>query len=433
MKERIRVWKRIALALAFVMCFAACGSGTEPPQTSQEHKVEVGFTPRLDPETEAAVKVVGHYSNFEALEQEFNRFSRYYPNVEMVYTALDDYKNIISTALNSSEAPDIYFTYSSWTDENYAEAENLADPELGIDLSCIRSSLLYKDARGNVPTVPVYTTTYGMLVNESIFEKENIRIPETYDELLSACEALKAAGYASPVMGYNKGSDLLFPLFYPYFCAQIRENEAALKKLNDMEAGAGECVRGALELTADFMNRGYVDLDSCNQLENDYNAVIMRFFEGDVPMMMASANTVSGTEKRESQSEAFTAHPFRYSYCPVPSTEKGGYFLNSVSIGFAVNRHSANLDMANEFMRFLVTTDELNLMAQTKRMVTPCADMSLDGVYASFGKIDEQRIINLSELGIADLSDTQVRKAGWLVSNGKMTVDEAIAAFGTLN
>ena len=176
-----------------------------------------------------------------------------------------------------------------------------------------------------------------------------------------------------------------------------------------------------------------MDLDSCNQLENDYNAVIMRFFEGDVPMMMASANTVSGTEKRESQSEAFTAHPFRYSYCPVPSTEKGGYFLNSVSIGFAVNRHSANLDMANEFMRFLITTDELNLMAQTKRMVTPCTDMSLDGVYASFGKIDEQRIINLSELGIADVPDTQVRKAGWLVSNGKMTVDEAIEAFGTLN
>ena len=59
--------------------------------------------------------------------------------------------------------------------------------------------------------------------------------------------------------------------------------------------------RGALELVDDFMSRGYVDLDGCSQLENDYNAVIMRFFEGDVPMMMASANTVSGTEKRESQ------------------------------------------------------------------------------------------------------------------------------------
>ena len=431
MKERKTGRNWIALILACILCFAACGT-EEPPQQKQE-KADVGFAPRLDHETACTIKVVGHYSNFEALEQEFNRFSQYYHNVEMVYTVLDDYKNIIFTALNSSEAPDIYFTYSSWTDTEYEDAENLADPELDIDLSCIRGSLLYKDAQGNVPTVPIYTTTYGMLVNESIFEKENLSIPQTYDELLSVCEALKTAGYASPVMGYNKGSDLLFPLFYPYFCAQLREDAAALKKLNDMEAGAGECMRGALELAADFMSRGYVDLESCNQLENDYNAVIMRFFEGDVPMMMASANTVSGTEKRESQSEAFTAHPFRYSYCPVPSTEKGGYFLNSVSIGFAVNKHSANLDMANEFMRFLVTTDELNLMAQAKRMVTPCADMSLDGVYASFGKIDERRIINLSELRIADVPDTQVRKAGWLVSNGKKTVDEAIADFGTLN
>ena len=429
MKERKTAWKWIALALAFLMCFAACGTEDTP----EEKKADVGFTPKLDPETVCTIQVVGHYSNFEALEQEFNRFSHYYPNAEMVYTVLDDYKNIIFTALNSSEAPDIYFTYSSWTDSDYADAENLADPELGIDLSCIRSSLLYRDAEGNVPTVPVYATTYGMLVNESIFEKENLAIPQTYDELLSVCEALKAAGYASPVMGYNKGSDLLFPLFYPYFCAQIQKDDAALKKLNNMEDGAGECVRGALELVSDFMSRGYVDLDSCNRLENDYNAVIMRFFEGDVPMMMASANTVSGTEKRESQSEAFAAHPFRYSFCPVPSTAEGGYFLNSVSIGFAVNKHSENLEMANEFMRFLVTTDELNLMAQAKRMVTPCADMSLDGVYASFGRIAEGRILNLSELGIADAPDTQVRKAGWLVSNGKMTVDEAIAAFGTLN
>ena len=429
MRGRKTGWKWIALILAILMCFPACGT----EETPEEQKAEVGFTPRLDPETACTVKVVGHYNNFEALEQEFNRFSQYYPGVEMVYTFLDDYKNIIFTALNSSEAPDIYFTYSSWTDEDYADAENLADPDLGIDMSCIRGSLLYRDAQGNVPTVPVYTTTYGMLVNESIFEKENLKVPETYEELLSACEALKAAGYAGPVMGYNKGSDLLFPLFYPYFCAQIRGDEAALKKLNNMEAGAGECVRGALELVDDFMSRGYVDLDGCSKLENDYNAVIMRFFEGDVPMMMASANTVSGTEKRESQSEAFSANPFRYSFCPVPSTGEGGYFLNSVSIGFAVNKHSANLDMANEFMRFLVTTDELNLMAQAKRMVTPCADMSLDGVYASFGAIDEGRIINLSELGIADVPDTQVRKAGWLVSNGKMTVDDAIAAFGTLN
>ena len=416
------------LALVLVLVLALCLTGC----AGKEAKKQEGFAPKLDTKADCTITVSGHYENFEALETEFNRFAEYYPNVNMKYVYMDDYKNNIATALESSEAPDIFFTYSSWGDAEYAQAENLADPATGIDLSCIRESLLYKDAAGNVPTVPVYTTTYGMLVNEEIFEKNKIAIPKTYDELIAACDALKAAGYASPIMAYNNGSEMLFPMFYPYFCAQIQGKEDVIRKMNNMEEGAGEYMRSALELAADFMSRGYVDLESCSQIANNYEAVILRFFEGDVPMMMASGNTVSGTEKREKKSEAFTAHPFKYSYHPVPSTKEGGYFLNLVSIGFAVNKNSQNLEMANEFMRFLVTPGEMNRMAQAKRMVTPCTDMSLDGVYAAFGGMDASRVINMSELGLADTPDAQVRKAGWQVSNGTMTVDEAVAAFGTI-
>ena len=88
--------------------------------------------------------------------------------------------------------------------------------------------------------------------------------------------------------------------------------------------------------------------------------------------------------------------------------------------------------MANEFIRFLVSTNALNRMAQAKRMVTPCKDTSLDKIYAAFGQLPPDHTINLAELGLADAPDTQVRKAGWLVSNGMMTVDEAVAAFGTI-
>ena len=426
-RNRNKKWAVSALILAMLLCLMSCGKDTPKDQGTK-----AGFKPKLDTKTECTITVSGHYENFEALEAEFNRFAEYYPNVTMNYVFMDDYKKVIGTALKGTEAPDIFFTYPNWTDANYEDAENLADPALGIDLSCLRSSLIYKDSAGNVPTVPVYTTTYGMLVNEDIFKKENIAIPKTYDELVAACEALKKAGYNSPIMAYNNGSDMLFPLFYPYFCAQIQGNEAALSKLNAMEDGAGEYMRSALELTADFMSRGFIDLESCNEIKNNYEAVILRFFEGDVPMMLASGNTVSGTEKRQSKSEAFTANPFTYSFHPVPSTDKGGYFLNIISIGFAVNKNSQNLNMANEFMRFLVSSEEMNRMAQVKRMVTPCVDMSLDGVYAAFGSIDAGRIINQSELGLSDTPDAQVRKAGWQVSNGNMTVDEAVAAFGTL-
>ena len=293
------------LALVLVLVLALCLTGC----AGKEAKKQEGFAPKLDTKADCTITVSGHYENFEALETEFNRFAEYYPNVNMKYVYMDDYKNNIATALESSEAPDIFFTYSSWGDAEYAQAENLADPTTGIDLSCIRQSLLYKDAAGNVPTVPVYTTTYGMLVNEEIFEKNKIAIPKTYDELIAACDALKAAGYASPIMAYNNGSEMLFPMFYPYFCAQIQGKEDVIRKMNNMEEGAGEYMRSALELAADFMSRGYIDLESCSQIANNYEALILRFFEGDVPMMMATGNTVSGTEK---QIRLIRLHPYDF-------------------------------------------------------------------------------------------------------------------------
>lgn len=424
------------LLAAALLILSAC-SASKSGQTQERSE---GFVPLRDTQTESEITIAGHYNNFEALEEEFNRFLAYYPNVKLTYNFMDGYSKsgsgILSTALKSSEAPDIFFTYpymKIWEDgaEIFAAAENLADPALGIDLSCIRPGLITKEEDGSVYSVPVYTTTYGMLVNEDLFAKENLSVPTTYEELIQACEKLKNAGYSSPVMCYSQG-DMLYSMVYPYFCGQIKDNEAALKAMNSMEPGAGEYVRKTLELAADFMSRGFMDLEQCGALEDNYESVILRFFEGDVPIMLATGNTVSGTEKREAKSEAFSANPFKYTFYPVPSTDQGGYFTNSVSIGFGVNKNSSHLDMANEFMRFLVSTEELNLICKAKRMVTPCVDMSLDSVYAPFQEISSDRFINLSELGLDDEPASQVNKAIRKVSVGEMSVDEAVAAFGTL-
>ncbi|MBR0129927.1 MAG: carbohydrate ABC transporter substrate-binding protein [Firmicutes bacterium] len=427
MKQKIL---SIMLAVCMLFTAAACGSTASAP-------AEEGFKPALDKETAAVVDIAGHYSNFEALEDASNRFAEYYPNIQIKYTALDNYNKILATVMQGKDAPDIFFTFP-WMMESadyesvFAMAEDLSDPQLGFDLSCIRSGLLSTDSEGHTPIVPIYTTTFGMLVNEDLFEKEKLEVPGSFSELIQVCEAFKNAGYKSPVMGYSNNNFLLYSLYYPHFCAGLAGNEEAVRALNEMQPSAAEYLRPSLELVADFMGRGFIDIDSCNALENDYNAVIMRFFEGDVPMMLGSASTVSGTEKRESQSEAFSAHPFKYRFYPVPSTDNGGYFLNTIALGFSVNKESADLAAANEFMRFLISTEELNNMAEIKRMVTPCKDMLLDDVYAPFGALDAERIINPSLLGLQDAADLQARLAGLMVNYGKMSVDEAIAAFGTL-
>ncbi len=392
---------------------------------------KISFTPKYDVNQTYAVNVVGHYENFEAIEDEFVRFNKYYPNAKLTYTYLDNYNKIITTALNSESAPDIFFTFP-WmiNDSSYSDlfnfTEDFSTNPGDIDISVIREGLLSKKG-SEIPMLPIYVTTYGMMVNEDLFNKENISVPKTYNELVNACQSFKDKNYANIMMGHT--SQILYPMFFPHFCSKIKDNKTAINELNELKADAGIYLKDSLELVDDFMSHDFINLDECAKLKNDYDAVIKRFFEGDIPMMLASGQTVSGTEKREKQSEAFTNNPFKYSLRPIPSTNSGGIFLNSVNLCFAVNKKSKNLEMTNEFMRFLINDEQLDNMSKIKRLMTPAKDMSLDNIYASFSAAEA---IYISNLGLNDAADQKVRTAGSRVAQGKISVEDAINSWNTI-
>ena len=423
----------LLLTVMMVTGLVACGPA------KKEAKAEEGFKPSLDASTSAQIKVAGGYDNFEALEAEFDRFNEFYPNVELTFTKIDDYNNMIGTVLNGNDAPDIYVNYSwMYGREQYQSsidhAENLNEESLGLNLDCIRSNIILKTDDGTLPMVPVFANTYGMLVNNSLFEKEGLSVPTTYKELVDVCAAFREKGYENPFVGYsNEETTSLFTLSsYPYFCGTVADDAEAVGELNSLDSGAGEYMRPSLEKMEQFLNDINVDLDTCAEIENNYDAVILRFFEGDIPMMTASGDTVSGTEKRESRSEAFIASPFSYSFVPIPMSDEGAYFLDMPNLQFSVNKDSKNLDMANEFMRFLISSEELSNMAQKKGLMSPTKDLSFNSMYAAFGDVPESRILSPEEIGLTDDATKQFRVAVYGVGTGKMTVDEAIAAFGTL-
>ena len=390
------------------------------------------FVPRLDTGTACELTVIGSYSNFEALEAEIDRFNEFYPNVELSYLKPDDYNNLLGTILESSSPPNIFFSYPwMYGNEKFRTAfdhmEDLSDPQLGLDLSCIRPSLLNYEADGRLRMVPVFARNYGMLVNNDLFRKEGLQVPTTW-------EAFRAKGYASPLMGYSVGSSssLMNSLVYPEVVAALAASPEMLKAANEMDPAAGECMRPGLERMMQLIESGYIDLEKCNEITDNYTQVILRFFEGDVPMMVCTGDTVSGTGKRESQSEAFSKAPFTYSFTPVPLSDAGGYFVDSPSVEFSVNKTCENLDMTNEFMRFLVSRQELNKMASIKRLVTPTTDLSFDSVYEPFAWVPAERILSPEVIGITDPLAVQVRNAAYQVGTGALTVDEAVSRYGSL-
>ena len=426
--------KKICVLLTLLMTFSLAACGPEKPND----KAQEGFKPSMDTSVSYNITIAGGYDNFEALEVEFDRFSEYYPNVEMVYTKVDDYSNMIGTVLNGNDAPDIYVNYSwMYGRDQYKDsidhAENLADPSLGLNLDCIRSNIILNTDDGSLPMVPVFSNTYGMLVNNMLFEKEGLKVPTTYKELIEVCNSFREKGYENPLMGFTqKETTSIYTLIsYPYFCKTVTDDAKAVEELNSLESSAGEYMRPTLEMISQFMNENCVDTASCDEIENNYDAVILRFFEGDVPMMACSGDTVSGTKKRESRSDAFIANPFSYTFAPIPMFDEGAVFLDMSNLQFSVNKDSSNLDMANEFMRFLITSGELSEMAQNKGLMSPTKDLSFNNMYAAFGAVPESRIVSPEEIGLTDDAVIQLRMAVYGVGRGELTIDEAIAGYGS--
>ena len=394
---------------------------------------ESAFVPRLDTKTKCKIEIAGRYQNFEALEAEFDRFNEFYPNVELSYTYLDNYKKSITTALASQNPPDIFTTFPWMLDKtNYntllENAENFADSKsTGIELSAVNQKLLFPLADGSIPMVPVLCAASGMLVNEDLFKKEKIQIPTTMPQLIDACQKFKNAGYKSPILSDNSEITIMASLIYPYFTKEIMNNADAISKLNRLEPEAGEYMRTSLELVESFRNYGFMDLEECSKIKDRYSAVIMRFFEGEVPMMLASADVVSGTKKREALSEPFSKNPFKYSFYSVPVMENRGAVLQVPSVEFSVNKNGKNLEMANEFMRFLLRTEELNNLAKIKRLITCSTVYSFDDVYAP---LENTEHLYQLEIGILDNTYSQLRLAAYQVLLGNQTVDEAISCYG---
>ncbi len=422
----------ILLTAAIAVSLVSCGSAGQ--------KDSAEFSPALSTDTSCSIRVVGSYSNFESLESEFERFYEYYPNVSMNYVYLDDYNNTITSALMSDEAPDIYVTASWMLDDKkmalvFENAEVLSDPRLNINLDCIRKGAQWKTESGDTIMLPVFTRSFGMLVNMDIFEKNGLTVPDNYESLVATCEKLKELGYETPIMGANGTTvaGMYYSFSFPLFCNDVMKNKDSVNALNALEGSAGELMRPALERLKTFVDQGYLNPEKCSEeIEDDYNAVIMRFFEGDVPMMLGSGDMVSGTLKRESKSEAFLSNPFKYKFFVVPSGDEGGYFLNSVNLFFSVNKNSKNLDMTNEFIRFITREEELGNMAAIKRLITPTNDFSLDEVYSSLEGFPQERAFSYRETGLNDAVGKEFRAAAYKVANGMITVEEAVNSYGKL-
>lgn len=286
----------------------------------------------------------------EALDQVVNNFNNIYPNVTITYT--ENTSRMLKEYMQNNEHVDIMMT----TNDNlrYPELTDMYIGDYCYDLSSENIS--------------------GIVVNKSLLAKEGLNVPKNYKEFIDVLEKLKNKGY-TPIQGaYSHAySDLVINMAM----TMIGNDSELLEKFNNLDPTAAQELKPVFEKLDYIISNGYTD-NEVNEFYpyDNYDKAILKFFEGDVPFWVCNTESVSGMKKRESKSQAFTDNPFEYEFMYVPLGENGVYKYIDSWYGFSVNKYSDNLDYAVEFMRFLATQEQINLMASVKGLPSVAKESS---------------------------------------------------------
>ncbi len=381
MKRRIKAGV-MSICLAVALCMTGCSKKEDTGE----------FTPRLDTDEKVVLTTTGFFGNFEALDQVINDFNQYYPNVEFSYEQVSG--DTFDEYLDVNPDIDIMMTSETLFQKEGGKLESYcADlAKEDIDLSAIDEKMLSCSRHdGKLSAIPMGQNMYGLIVNVSLLEKEGLSVPTNYDEFLQTLETLKSKGY-TPIQGPN--SKVYAELTQNMILDMLLTDQTLYTQVASGKKEAADSLQPVMDKINDMMDNGYID-PKVNQdyPEDNYDGAILKFFEGDVPFWVCNTEKVSGMKKRESKSEAFKKNPFEYEYIYAPLGEKGGYAYTEPWYGFAVNEKSDNYDYAVEFLRFLVTKNEINQIADIKGVPSVAKEKSEVAIYKNvlgFQKVELQ-------------------------------------------
>ena len=416
--------KLIPATLMMTLLLTGCG---EAQSADSE-----GFTPLLDTEKEVTIKVVGGYDNFPSLEQVALDFNEYYPNVVIDYSKVDDYSNMYETLLTDNPDVDIFMANNTAVKNSEvvkSVAVDIADEELDFDLTALDEGVLESAKSGDsLLRLPLYSVCDGLIVNMDLLAENGLTLPQNYEEFINCCEVLKAAGY-TPIYGYDGSDKMSHGLYGAMVLTMAAKNNtdgSISEALNNEEEGACQVYLEGLERVEAFRQLGYYSKESNADIEDSYEGAILRFFEGDVPFLSATTETMSGTKKRESKSESFSANPFEYTFIASPMGEDGSYIYVNSSDGLAINKNGANLEYATEFMRFFCSVEELNASADAKGMLSTSTEAQAAESFPNLDFDNEDYVAYISDFYLENYPSKTFNKILQMVSDDGVSASEAL-------
>ncbi len=278
-----------------------------------------------------------------------------WPNVTLEVTKLpdDQYYTALNTRLNSGECPDLILVQPMWAGANacydLANAGHLA-PLNDLEYTKLAKDLKAMTVDGNIYSTANGVSMLGVFYNKDMFAEVGIDgVPATWDEFLSACEKLKAAGIQPITMGdkdqyvlqfglYQLAANMIYPKNADY------DNQLRTGETKFTDEGTWDVVLGMYK---ELYDKGYID--ASQSLGMGATQAQQTFIDGQAAMIF------DGNFNTNAVLAIGAGGEFERGYFPMPGAQNDGnvYTATCLSSGMAIYSGSDYIDECKQLLDWI--------------------------------------------------------------------------------
>lgn len=349
--------KVIALLLAVVMLISlvACSSsGSNDAKGSTEAKAtEESAETKGNTDIGGKLVIWEHSASFEdAVKAVKEGFNEIYPNVEIEYSVKtsDQYYNLLQTAMQANECPDIFWTNGNPTTNygSYVKQGLLMDLTDKVDFSLYKGTtamdIVTLDDGSIYSTPTAETGGRAVFYNKDIFESNGWTIPTKFSEFESLLAKMVEAKVQPIAVGADDPWNILF-IWEPILVA-MHIDWAQEWKTEGYVAVNDERVIDAYNKLLEWGDKGYY---GNNWTGASSDGASLAFSTGKSAMYIGGTWNISTFQENN---PALNFGAFQ-----IPTEDGQTPFIATNTCGFAVSSKTQNEAAALAFVNYFATAD----------------------------------------------------------------------------
>jgi len=344
--------KLVALTLAMLMASTSLAGCSQSANTSSaagskaDSTASTAASGTVDKNITATIEVCTNRTDMKTVFDGYSaEFKKTYPNVTIKWTATTDYQGDMTKRMTTEDYGDVLMIPANITKDKfpgYFEALGKQDD--------IKKEYNYTDNEtldGTTYAIPVGANANGFVYNDAVLKAAGItKLPETADDFSAMLKAIKDKGTAVPLYTNYKDGWPLTNWTNAIVTAMAGDMDYMNKMLtNKSEYLPGSASYASLKLLYDAVKNKYVEKDP---ITSNWEQSKQDMADGKIGVMCLGTWAVG-------QIKAKSKTPDDIKFMPAPARKDGKVIMQlGPDYGLAVNKHSKNIALGKEFVKFFV-------------------------------------------------------------------------------